>query len=300
MNRAPLLTSLVLAIAGASIFFYKHLELEMDLVPNPNARVWRVDISILLEGSDAAEGDESQARIELVLPASNRRQAILDEATFDDQFELTRVHNEDRRLAVWTGPIEGSRKLLYSLRVHLPSASSTSAGDSSQVSGFARITNPEPAHETPQHAQEFATLLERLGLETGDSPQAIIAAAFAFVVNEIELIDQANSDPLLFFEARGYDRRQASAASRTPGDRRTRCKFGIGPSPSHRGHDPCRVFRHRTDPQSRAPAAREGERAQPVPPEFHVALRGRPPLRPGDGRSFGTGRRDRIARIDPG
>jgi hypothetical protein len=64
-------------VVGVGIFVFKHFILGMVLVPDPSARVWRVDFKV------AIESEGQPVSLALVQPSSTPRQSILDEETFD-------------------------------------------------------------------------------------------------------------------------------------------------------------------------------------------------------------------------
>ena len=114
MSRAVYLTAFALFVVGGSTFLYKHLILDMPVRPDRAARVWRVEFDV------SVRGESPKGRVELWIPSSDERQAILDEQSFDDRLDFRIDDSREGRRALWSGPIEEDARLTYAFRVHLP------------------------------------------------------------------------------------------------------------------------------------------------------------------------------------
>lgn len=192
MRRAVLLTALLLILSGGLVFGAKRFVYGMPLVPDPSARVWRIDWTIPIE-SDPGEHVE----VELLLPTPNERQAILDEGSTDAGLRIERNEKDGARIARWAGEVGPDAALHYFLRVHLPSPGEASA--ESATAPWRRATSePTPAPRRKRRNKVdpvFTRFLEEQEIDRTDEPDAIISQLFAFVANEIEAVEEDNGDP---------------------------------------------------------------------------------------------------------
>lgn len=198
MNRAVIWTAAVLILLGGSTFLYKHLVLGMELRLDPRARVWRVEMEV------TALGQNRRGRIELTVPRADDQQVLLDEQTFDDGLDYLLNEKTERgrdrfgpeRRATWSGPIEETKSVAYTFRVHLPELPEDTP------LGSLGPPPPEEKKRRPAVAPPIAELLERLGVEQGDDSDAIIASSFGFVAHEIESVNGGSDDPRIALRAR--------------------------------------------------------------------------------------------------
>jgi hypothetical protein len=199
MIRSVLWTALVLCILGGGAFSYKFFVLGMPVQPDRSARVWRVEFSIAAHGLPDGAASE-RGRVELEIPSSDDSQIILDEQSFDDglRFELSPSGNVSDRRATWRGPVQDTRRLSYTFRVHLPSGTSS-------ITRTPPIppADPSRAHEDADYVSpEIAQVAERLKLHEQSDPAAIIASAFGFVAHDIETVPGATDDARLALRLR--------------------------------------------------------------------------------------------------
>ncbi len=198
MNRVVIWTAAVLILLGGSTFAYKHFALGMELRLDPRARVWRVEMEV------TAAGQNRRGRIELTVPRADDQQVLLDEQTFDDGLDYLLNEKLERgrdgfgpeRRATWSGPIEETKSVAYTFRVHLPKLpEDTSLGSLGPPP-------PEQKKRGQTVAPSIAELLARLGIEEGDDSDAIIASSFGFVAHEIEPVNGGSDDPRIVLRAR--------------------------------------------------------------------------------------------------
>ncbi len=200
MSRAVLGTAITLFVVGAATFLYKHWVLEMPTQPDRDARVWRVELAI------SAYGDDRPGRIELQLPSSDGRQVILDSQSTDDGLTFSMMKRADADAAAWHGVVGIHRRLAYTFRVHLPKARSgdalgggaaeTTRGRRDESADAGSVAEAKPATAPRRRAAPaFVEVLEQLGIEAGDDPEAIIASLFGFVAHEIESAPGGSDDP---------------------------------------------------------------------------------------------------------
>ena len=192
MNRAVVVTAGLLLFCGGSSFLYKHLVLGMALVPDPSARVWRVDFEV-----SSTPGTSPTGQIEVLLPRSSPHQVLLDEQSFDAGLKFSIRESENDRRAVWFGDFSESPIVAYSLRVYVPKGS----GRFRAPDSFFQEKVPL-AKALGTAAPEYAAILEKLGIDRTAEPDAIIATTFGFVAFEIESAAQGSHDPRVVLTSR--------------------------------------------------------------------------------------------------
>jgi hypothetical protein len=192
MSRPVFATASLLILLGLSVFSLKHIYLGMRLAPDPSARVWRVDLSVQVD----AEGENG--RVELVLPVGTHQQVILDEESSDGGLEFTRIERDSGLLGIWSGKVDSRTQLLYSLRAHLPEE------EASEASDLFALSDPPPKKKAKKRKADPAivAMVEHLGLQPGDDPDAVIASTFGFVAHEIETASGGSHDPRVVLATR--------------------------------------------------------------------------------------------------
>jgi hypothetical protein len=190
MSRPVLWTAIALFLVGGGAFIYKHFVLGMPVQPDRSARVWRVEMSVLVRGH------ADRGRIELQIPRSDDSQIILDEYSYDDGLRFGVSEADGVRRAAWRGKVGESRRLAYTFRVHLPVIDSTVTRDETEDDG------PKMSRRRDSIPDEIERTLKRLRLPDQGDPEAIIASAFGFVAHDIETVPGASDDARLALRAR--------------------------------------------------------------------------------------------------
>jgi hypothetical protein len=165
MSRPVLWTAIALFLVGGGAFIYKHFVLGMPVQPDRSARVWRVEMSVLVRGH------ADRGRIELQIPRSDDSQIILDEYSYDDGLRFGVSEADGVRRAAWRGKVGESRRLAYTFRVHLPVIDSTVTRDETEDDG------PKMSRRRDSIPDEIERTLKRLRLPDQGDPEAIIASA---------------------------------------------------------------------------------------------------------------------------
>lgn len=190
MSRPVVWTAIALFLVGGGAFIYKHFVLGMPVQPDRSARVWRVEMSVLVRGH------ADRGRIELQIPRSDESQIILDEHSYDDGLRFAVSESDGARRAGWRGKVGESRRLSYTFRVHLPVGGSPVTRDDTDVD------RPRPSRDRDSIPVEIERTVERLRLPDQGDPEAIIASAFGFVAHDIETVPGASDDARLALRAR--------------------------------------------------------------------------------------------------
>ncbi|MEM9175310.1 MAG: UUP1 family membrane protein [Myxococcota bacterium] len=184
MRSSVLISALALCGLGLGLFLWKHVQHDMPIVPDPSARVWRLDWTIPYEATS------TRTRIEFLLPEATPSQAIVDEYADAGGLRFAVENRDGTRVALWEGNADsGEIALGYSVRVHLPERTGARPPRLPER-GPATARRPEPPVDPA-----VARLLDRLGVDPEDDPAARVAQLFAFVANEIEAVDVGPRDP---------------------------------------------------------------------------------------------------------
>jgi len=197
MSRPVYWTAAVLFLLGSSAFLYKSIVLDMALWPDRAARVWRVEMGV------SVIGDGGPGRVELQLPNSDARQALLDEHSFDDglQFAMQRRGGDVR--ATWTGRFGDIHRLTYTFRVHIPvKEGGASAAEPGQMDNDAPGSMEESSGRDEVVTPAMTEALTRLGIQEGDDSSAVVASLFGFVAHEIESVAGGSEDSRLVLRGR--------------------------------------------------------------------------------------------------
>jgi hypothetical protein len=196
MHRRVFLTGLAFIAFGSAIFLWKVVGLELPLMPSPPAGLWLVELEV------TARGTGVPSSVRATLPPVSPGQVSFGETFSSGDLSLSIRANEDRRLAVWKGPIAGVKKVAYTFRVQLEPVEREISVDrvppaSSELLERYAIGTPG----LPADAPAVVAVIEELDLPSGDIPGAA-RTIFAFIAHEIAARASASDDPLVALSVR--------------------------------------------------------------------------------------------------
>ena len=195
MSRAVYWTAAILFGLGGGAFLYKSFVLDMALWPDRAARVWRVEMGV------SVIGDGGQGRVEIQIPNSDARQALLDEHSFDDGLQFAVQRRDGDLRASWSGRFGDIHRLAYTFRVHIP-VRAGGASPRKPARNGAEGTKQDSVPRTEAVKPAIAEALARLGIQEGDDPSAVVASLFGFVAHEIESVSGGSEDAQLVLRGR--------------------------------------------------------------------------------------------------
>jgi hypothetical protein len=183
--------------AGLAIFAWKTLVLGLPLIPSDPVGLWRVELEVNTRGVG------SRGSVTAALPTTGPGQLVSDEHVMSDRMLFrTRVVDE-QRIGVWTGLMRGVHHLIHGFRVQLaPVREPLDAATWTRPSREMRDAYGGETPGIPAHSPEIAEALASLRLPPSDEPIALLRTIFAFVADEIALIEGESDDALLTLAAR--------------------------------------------------------------------------------------------------
>jgi hypothetical protein len=196
VTRAVAIVGSALFLAGAVVFAWKILALDLPVVPAGGEGLWRIELDI------TARGAGRRGSVRAALPSSSTGQVVFDERTASEGLVFTIRTEEAQRMGVWSGRLRGVHHLAHGFRVQLDEVrvglpASTSQPPPVEIAARHGVASPG----LPSDAHEVREQLERIGVEGGADPAARARMLFAYVVDEVAGVDSGSDDAILTLEA---------------------------------------------------------------------------------------------------
>ncbi len=198
-------TGAALIALGLAVFAWKTLALNLPVIPSDPRGLWRIELEV------NTRGDGGRGSVTAALPSTGPGQLVSDERVLSDRLVFTVRREGGQRTGVWSGNMSGVHNLTHGIRVQLaPLRIALPSG---------RWDPPPPeiaeAHlgatpELPSDTAEVAELLSTLRMPGRGDPLARMRTVFAYVADEIGLVEGESDDALLTLSAReGSERGKA-------------------------------------------------------------------------------------------
>ncbi len=188
VTRPVFWTATLLFLGGLLPFAWKTIVLEMPVQPSRASNVWRIDLELGIRGTGGP------GSVSLRLPRTEAGQVIFDEQVERGWLDYMERGPQEDRSAYWQGRVRDLETVSYTFRVHLRD----DPGAPRDPSGSGADDSPRPENVP----RPLVAVLERLRVERGDRPDAIIASLFGFVSHEVETAEAASDDDLLTLVSR--------------------------------------------------------------------------------------------------
>lgn len=197
MRRNVLWTGGVLIALGLAIFAWKTVLLDLPVIPSDPEGLWRVELEVNTRGSGG------RGSVVAAIPSTGAGQVVSDENVLSDRMLFTIREDDDQRLGVWSGVLDGIHTMTIAFRVRLtersvplpsPGRLTTEPG---RLEGFGGVTAVFPAD-----APEIAEVLASLDLPPPEEGAVRLRTLFGYVADEIALVEGESDDALLALIAR--------------------------------------------------------------------------------------------------
>lgn len=195
MMRATTWIAAFAIVAGAVPFLWKALWLDLPILPGVVGSVWHVELEVDIIASDG------RGSVTAAIPRSDAFQTIFDERVSTGGLEYATREDAGGRIGVWTGALQGVKRVSHAFRVQLHS----------RARDPERVGTPDPPIEwdqrlSPQLESPLAEpalfdILDRLDVAPDDLADATVRTIFGFVADEIETVE-GSDDALLTLTAR--------------------------------------------------------------------------------------------------
>ena len=196
MTRTVLLTGVLLVLAGAAVFGWKAVILDLPVIPSRADGLWRVELEVLARGSGG------RGSVRAALPSTAAGQVVFDETASADRLVFAIRSENAQRTGVWSGRFTGAHQIVHSFRVELaevetPISEEIRKPPPELAASFTRATA-----EYPAGAPEVQALLAELALPRPDDAGGRLRLLFGFVADEIATASTGSEDALLALGAR--------------------------------------------------------------------------------------------------
>lgn len=197
MRRNVLWTGGVLIALGLAVFAWKTVLLDLPVIPSDPEGLWRVELEVNTRGSGG------RGSVVAAIPSSGAGQVVSDENVLSDRLLFTMREEEDQRLGVWSGVLDGFHTLTIAFRVRLTERSVPLPPSGPLLADEERMDRfGGPSAVFPSDAPEIAEVLGSLDLPPLDEGAARLRTIFGYAADEIALVEGESDDPLLALIAR--------------------------------------------------------------------------------------------------
>lgn len=192
MSRSVLATGCLLVTAGLVVFVWKASWLDLPIVPAEPDGLWQLEIDVAIRG----RGETGS--VQVAMPSQRPGQRLVGEWTSSDDLDLSIREEDDRRLAVWSGWMEGIRRVeaVFSLERYETPTPSADLDPGAPPRPVARA-NTRPTMTIPATAPEIRDLVEELALPGPEDRAGRIRMVYAFVRHEVAGSPVATDDAVL-------------------------------------------------------------------------------------------------------
>ncbi|MGH0031086.1 MAG: UUP1 family membrane protein [Myxococcota bacterium] len=190
-------TGAALIAAGLGVFTWKAVGLGLPVIPSDPEGLWRVELEV------STRGQRTRGSVTATLPSTGPGQLVSDEHMLSDRLLFTIRREDGQRVGVWSGVLDGVHNLIHGFRVKLaPGRVPLSEKDQQPPPRELLATYGGSTQDLPTDAPEVAELLASLQLPEPEDAIGRLRTLFAFVADEIALVEGESDDALLALLAR--------------------------------------------------------------------------------------------------